>query len=209
MVEDRLASVDLSIVQSAHALSHEGARYFGMMQVRNGTEDADWSTVIGLRNSNDMSFSSGLVVGSGVFVCDNLCFSGEIKVGRKHTKNILEDLPALVIAALEQIGGLREFQARRIEAYKTAEFTHSQANDLIIAGLDRGVISSSKVGSVLAEWREPSHPEFAEGLTGWRMMNAFTEVLKPRPKSDDLQTLPQKGERLHEILDVACEVIAA
>ncbi|KKL92575.1 hypothetical protein LCGC14_1883270, partial [marine sediment metagenome] len=121
---------------------------------------------------------------------------------------ILHALPGLIHAALGKVTQLRDFQDHRIGAYKATEIGHPQAHDLIVAALDDGVISSSKIRPVLAEWRNPSHPEFADGLTGWRLLNAFTEVLKPRERGDDLQTLPAKTERLHAILDVACRVAA-
>jgi len=208
-IDSQLEKVGLRAVQEVHAVGHEGQRYFGMMEVVNGTKAGeDYGTVLGFRNANDQTFTAGLLAGSGVFVCDNLCFSGEIKVGRKHTLNILRDLPTLIFDALGRVGALRTFQSERIEAYKRFELTDSRVNDLLIESLDLGVIASSKIGKVLGEWREPSHEEFAESKNGWRLMNAFTEVMKPRLQGDDLFTLPAKTEVLHSILDRACEVKA-
>lgn len=219
-VEEQIAHVGLSTIQEVHALSHEGMRYFGMLEVAptpvldpvpaemNGAIlDADYSIILGLRNANDKTFKAGLVVGSGVFVCDNLCFSGEIKVDRKHTPNILKDLPDLIAEALQQVAALKDFQDERIAAYKQYELNDAQVNDLLIRALDADVIASSKIGQILSEWREPRHPEFREaGPTTWRLMNAFTEVLKPRHESNDLFTLPAKTEQLHVLLDGYCGV---
>lgn len=208
-IEDNLKKVGLEIAQEVHAISHEGMRYFGMMEVAS-SNDADYSVVLGVRNANDKRFTAGLVLGSGVLVCDNLCFSGEIKFGRKHTSHILVDLPRLILDALRKVGPMREFQDQRIAAYRETELTDSQVNDLLIQALDEGVISSAKIGRVLNEWRAPRHPEFeAAGRTTWRLMNAFTEVLKPRERGNDLFELPAKTEKLHDILDVTANVCPA
>lgn len=198
----KLDAVGLDIAQEVHALSHEGMRYFGMMEVTAKDADVDYSTVLGFRNANDKRFTAGMVVGSGVFVCDNLCFSGEIQFGRKHTPNILVDLPDLILEAFKKVGAMRAFQDSRIAAYRETELTDSQANDLLIEALDANVIASSKIGMVLGEWRAPRHQEFVDaGKTTWRLMNAFTEVLKPREQGNDLFMLPGKTEALHNILD--------
>ena len=111
-----LTDYGMVVAQEAHALTVDGSGYFGMMEIRNG--HSDWSTVVGLRNSHNKRFSAGFVCGSGVLVCDNLCFFGDIKVGRKHTPNILADLPDLLYGAVEKLGGMREVQADRLDAYK-------------------------------------------------------------------------------------------
>src|SRR6266576_2541482 len=91
-VTDTLKGDGLSIVNQTHSLTRGGSRYFGLMQIANGQNSEDYAWVLGLRNSHDKSFPAGLVVGASVFVCDNLSFSGEIKIARKHTRFILRDL---------------------------------------------------------------------------------------------------------------------
>ena len=71
-VEDLLPRYDLRVVNQAHALTHDNARYFGLLEVRNGSNHADYTWVLGLRNSHDKSIPAGLVAGAQVFVCDNL-----------------------------------------------------------------------------------------------------------------------------------------
>ena len=96
--------------------------------------------VIGLRNSHDKSFPSALALGNRVFVCDNLAFSGEIKLSRKHTKNISRDLPGLVTKAVGRLADLRQFQAKRIEAYKAADLS----NDGDFTDLDTMLFASER-----------------------------------------------------------------
>ena len=59
--------------------------------------------VLGVRNSNNKRFPAGLVMGIAPFVCDNLCFFGEVEVSRRHTKNIMSDLPERIKTRLDQL----------------------------------------------------------------------------------------------------------
>jgi len=209
-VEHSLNSVGLKVKQEAHALAHEGLRYFGMMEVEALDSEREYSTVIGLRNSNDKAFPAGFVIGSGVFVCDNLCFSGEESCFRRHTSNVLLDLPERILGALERVGAAQAFQDQRIETYKTTEITDSQANNLIFEAFDSDIITAGKVVKVREEWNAPRHHEFKQdGKTAWRLMNSFTEILKPRKSGMDLFKLPKRGMALHNILDRACGLTEA
>src|SRR5215469_11826375 len=99
-VESALKTNGLTIVEQAYALSKEGQRYFGMLQIRNGASNQDYGWVLGLRNTHDQSYSAGIVAGAGVFVCDNLSFSGEVSIFRKHTVFIKRDLPHVTNRAI-------------------------------------------------------------------------------------------------------------
>ena len=197
-VEGALSRANMRIVTEAHGLSADGARYFGLLQVANGDEQGDYSYVLGLRNSHDKRFPAGLVVGSSVFVCDNLSFSGEIKIARKHTRHILRDLPGLVSGAVGQLGDRWHAQAERIDSYRAHELSDAQAHDLMIRALDNRAITVTQVPAILEEWRTPRHPEFAmDGKTAWRFFNAVTEAAK----GSGLWALSQRTQALHGLLD--------
>ena len=116
----------LSVVTESHGLTRDGKRYFGLLQVANGHNADDFGLVVGLRNSHDKSFPAGLVVGASVFVCDNLSFSGEVKLARKHTVNVARDLPQLVDRAVARLVDLRQTQEKRFDAYKSVELSERQ-----------------------------------------------------------------------------------
>jgi len=197
-VEGALTRANMRIVTEAHGLSADGARYFGLLQVANGDEQGDYSYVLGLRNSHDKRFPAGLVVGSSVFVCDNLSFSGEIKIARKHTRHIMRDLPGLVSGAVGQLGDRWHAQAERINSYRAHELNDAQAHDLVIRALDNRAITVTQVPAILEEWRTPRHPEFASnGKTAWRFFNAVTEAAK----GSGLWALSQRTQALHGLLD--------
>ena len=194
----------LQIIEESHGLAQDGARYFGLLQVANGDNPDDYGVVVGIRNSHDKSFAAGLCVGAGVFVCDNLSFSGEITLARKHTRHIQRDLPGLVNKAVGLLGDQRDFQSLRIEQYKSTDLTEPQVHDLIINALDSRVITSTQVPKVLTEWRKPSHDAFRP-RNAWSLFNGFTEVFKTRGNA--ARTLP-RSQKLHGILDTACGLIA-
>ena len=150
-VLETLGGSGLKAVHSAHALWQDGNRYFGSFQLENGKGHADYALVIGLRNSHDKSFPAGLACGSGVFVCDNLAFSGEIKLSRRHTSRIKEDLPRLITTAVGRLGSMKVSQEKRIEAYKSFDLDDYKAHDLMIRSLDVGASTVLQIPRVLQE----------------------------------------------------------
>jgi len=187
----------LSVVTESHVVTPDGSKYFGMFQVDDGNE-GDHGLVVGLRNSHDKTFGAGIVAGDGCFVCDNLCFTGEIKIGRRHTRFIERDLPQLISRAVGGLGKLRQNQEARFAAYREYELTDPRAHDLVIQALDARVIPPSRVPKVLKEWRTPRHPEFVQaGKTAYRLMNAFTEVAK----ASNVMERPKQTIALQGVLD--------
>jgi hypothetical protein len=195
-VRTTLESNGLNVVEEAHGLWSGGMRYFGLMQVRSGDNADDFGLLIGLRNSHDKSFPAALALGSRVFVCDNLAFSGEVKLSRKHTTHIWRDLPGLVDRAVGRLADLRNLQAQRIEAYKASPLTDDRvAHDLVVRSVYARALPGSQVMDVVNEWRQPRHAEF-QPRTIWSLFNAFTEALK-----GSLTLLPSRTQALHGLLD--------
>jgi hypothetical protein len=200
-VETTLVGSGLSVVNEAHALWNDGLRYFGLLEVANGESHRDYGLVIGLRNSHDKSFPAAIAMGSAVFVCDNLAFSAEVTIARRHTRFIERDLPRIVHTAVGRLADLRGQQDERIEAYKETEIEDPSAHDLVVRAVDANVLPVTQVPDVLAEWRSPSHEEFAvDGKTVWRFHNAVTHVWKGR----NLTALPRRSQALHGLLDPVC-----
>ena len=174
-VTDKLRYHGYHILNEAHGMTHDGNRWFGMMQL--STSADDHSIVVGLRNSHDKRFPAGIAAGSGVFVCDNLAFSGEIKVARKHTGNILRDLPHVVGKATAKLADYFQSQEQQFEAYKAHRLTDDRARSLIVEAVKTNVIGCTHLPAVLSEYENPSHDEFSRPNV-WRLFNAVTEVAK-------------------------------
>ena len=200
-VEATLQGHGFDVADEAHALWQDGLRYFGLLEVVNGSSPKDYGLVLGLRNSHDKSFPASIGMGNGVFVCDNLCFFAEVALSRRHTRYIGRDLPQVVHRAIGRLTGLRQTQDRRIDVYKQTELDDRTAHDLIVRSIDSRVLAASQVPTVVQEWRAPRHEEFRDaGKTLWRLQNAFTEAMKGR----SLVTLPRRSQALHGLLDAHC-----
>jgi hypothetical protein len=200
-VESTLLADRMTVINQAHALWQDGLRYFGLLEVTNGQAHDDYGLVIGLRNSHDKSFPAAIALGSAVFVCDNLAFSAEVTIARRHTRFIERDLPRVVHTAIGRLADMRGQQDERIESYKESELSDPAAHDLLIRAVDARVLPVTQVPAVLDEWRTPSHEEFAaDGKTVWRFHNAMTHVWKGR----NLAALPRRSQALHGLLDSVC-----
>jgi hypothetical protein len=151
---------------------------------------------VGLRNSHSKRFPAGLVIGSRVFVCDNLAFSGEIQVARKHTTNILRDLQQLTVRAVGFLAERWMDQEKRIDAYRNHFVGDARAHDLVIKALDARAITVTQIPAILAEYRNPRHAEF-EDRTAWSWFNCVTETLK----GTNMFALPTRTQALHGLLD--------
>ena len=151
--------------------------------------------MVGVRNSHDKTFPAGLCAGDAPFVCDNLIFTNTIKLARRHTCNILNDLDFMINRALGKLFGFWHGQDSRIEAYKNRSIGNVYANDLIIKAAQAGALPKSKIIDVVNQWESSDHPEFWDRNVN-SLYNAFTEVYK-----GNLVQLPNRSEALHSVLD--------
>ena len=150
---------------------------FGVLTCVNGKPAADYALAIGVRNSYDRSLSVGLTLGSRVFCCDNLAFSGEVTMHRKHTVNVFRDLPDLIYRMLSQVSSMRERSDGEIAAMKVRDLPPAHAHHLMVEAIRANVLPASRLPKVIEAWDEPRHEEFAP-RTAWSLFNAFTEVQK-------------------------------
>ena len=196
-IETQLKATGFQVEDECHALSHDGARYFGVLSVTTKERDrSDFGWVVGLRNSHDQMYPAGLVAGTRVFVCDNLAFSGEVRISRKHTKYAYRDLRHLTARAVGQLGDRFRGLDRRIKAYKAEAVPDWLAHDVTIRAVDCAAITSAQIPEVLKEWRTPSHADF-EPRNAWSLFNAFTEA----HKSVNPHTALLRGEALYGLFD--------
>lgn len=196
-VEEQLNGCGFEIQSTTHALSHERGRYFGILQVRlPRQEQSDYAWIVGLRNSHDKTCPAGLVAGSRVFVCDNMAFTGEVRLSRKHTRHARRDLQHLTARAVGQLGERFQHLDRRFTAYRDEPMPDWAAHDLVVRAVDCRAITTSHIPHVLEEWRNPRYPGF-EPRTAWSLFNSFTEVMKRNNAHRNLA----RGQALHGLFD--------
>ena len=196
IVEEQLQQVGFQFGIAAHGLAHEGRRYFGIVHLLHESMNETHALVLGVRNSYDKSLPAGITFGSCVFVCDNLAFSGEVVVARKHTSRLMEDLPKLVGEAVSNTRVMSDVQDQRFEHYQKRTIESDKfAHDIICEMYRRGAVNTSRIGKVLDEYHEPSFDH--GGRTAWRVFNAATEALKDAPLHDK----PKRTIALQGLMD--------
>jgi hypothetical protein len=160
------------------ALSHQGKRFFAVLDLKSGLAEGV-SLSVGIRNSLDKSFPLGFAAGSRVFVCDNLAFNAELLVRRRHTLNGMRNFGNGIAQAVGSLGSYMDSERLRIENLMVRTLTPLEVDHTILSAFRKGIISSVQIEKVCTEWEKPRHEEFAP-RTAWSLLNAFTEVLKPR-----------------------------
>ena len=186
------------IVAEAQGMTEDGKRAFGMMQIElpNVTDlTKKTGLVVGWRNSHDQTFASSMAMGAGVFVCDNLSFSGEVKVSRRHTRFIRRDLPGVVATAVGRLLEQRHQQQRMFALMEDKNLGRFLVNDTLVESMRAGAIANASIPKVLSEYESDKHREMHGGGTAWSLFNAFTEV----SKRDSATTAMKRTQKLHGV----------
>ncbi len=185
-----------TIQDEVHSLARANQHYFGLFAVDHPNREAsDRGCVVGIRNSHDKTFPAGLCAGDAPFVCDNLIFTNTIKLARRHTRNILQDLNFTINRAIGKLFNFWHGQDARINAYKEVEITNAQVNDIVIRACKAGALPKSKIIDVVDQWESSDHTEFWDRNVN-SLYNAFTEIYK-----GNLVALPNRSDALHSVLD--------
>jgi hypothetical protein len=197
-VRKALTNVGLTIVEEEHSLARGGQRYFGGFALTGkGIDGADRQVVLGLRNAHDKSFAAAICIGNRMVVCENLCFSSDVKLARRHTVNILKDIERVIADAVGRVLAHWNDMGERIAAYQNSALTDEQAGNLIVKLVDSKAFPAREIYNAITEFRKPRHVEF-EGSTLWSLYNSITENLK----GGDLSKLPFRTMTTQSIFDV-------
>ncbi|MBX9623817.1 MAG: DUF945 domain-containing protein [Gemmataceae bacterium] len=176
LTRERLAEAGYTETKAQLGLTKDGRRFFGTLTLSYPLSPGV-SLAVGVRNSTDKSLCLGWCAGSHVFVCDNLAFTSELTVKRRHTTHGEFDFGVKVSHAITALADFKKAEADRIVRMQTAQLTEDQALAWIVRGLDRKVIHARQLPAVVAEWRKPSFDYGSDDPTVWRLFNAFTTVL--------------------------------
>jgi hypothetical protein len=168
--EKALLAAGFTIEEEDHVLARpckENAnmflRYFGGFAItRTDLAGQERRIVLGLRNANDKGFAASVCIGNQMLVCENLCFSSEEKLARRHTTNIKRDLPNTIASAISRIVTRWSEMTDRIELYKSTELTEAEASKLAVHLVDCGSLPKQKLYDVVDLWRNPA--QAAKGI---------------------------------------------
>lgn len=197
LTREAIGRAGLEIGLEEHSLARGGQRYFGGFALKGMDIDgADRQIVLGLRNAHDKSFAASICVGNRMLVCENLCFSSDIKLARRHTTNIIADLPRVLSDAVARVVSHWNDMGKRIELYKETEISRDRAADLLIDLVDAKAFPARDIYNAVQEFRNPRHDEF-KGGTLWTLYNSITENLK----GGDLSKLPFRTMTAQSVFD--------
>lgn len=211
MVKDEIVATGFQITDEAYGLKDgkiyvpgadpipvPKAKLFGVITVDTG--NPEWSLAFGLRGSIDKSISLGAFWGDRMTVCDNMMYTGDGELVKKHSPGTMAEVPSMLADQISMIPQMVELRENTWNAYKEIALSDAEFHDIVCRSILEEVIPTSKAKAVLNEWREPRHREF-EPRNLFSAVNAFTEVAKGTPVID----VPERLGRLSRIADsVAC-----
>lgn len=183
--KDALQQAGFSIEREQLAITRGGDRFFGTLDLRSPLSPGV-SLAVGIRNSIDKSLPIAFAAGSRVFVCDNLSFSSEVVISRKHTRFGDERFTEALSLAVQSLGQFRDVEAARIGQFQAKAITDIEAESTILRSFEHGIVSNRLLPKVIQEWRSPSYAEF-KPRTLWSLFNCFTTIMGDRQKSNPQQ----------------------
>jgi hypothetical protein len=207
LVANGFAANGLKIKSEAFGVTKDAenipTQFFGLFELDHEDAAEDFGLMVGLRGSYNQRLPRGLAVGSNVFVCDNLAFSGEIELHTKQTTFINDRLPQMINEACSRIPALATLQTRKFEGFRLQKIMRRVGDAMLVEMVRRGIMVPSQLGRALAEWDKPIHDEHAEdGFSLWRLHNAVTEAIKPaNPERGAVPAIWDRTTKLTDFLD--------
>lgn len=166
----------LHVVADEYAVSNDGLRMFGLMEV-----DAEWSGLrfaIGLRNGNNRMMRLAITVGYRVFCCSNMMFKGEyFPLIARHSGQL--DLIEQVSVAVDRIQRNFEPLTRQIESWCARQLTSDEARLILYkAFMEKGIDAPIKLlKEAHKHYFQPQYEEF-NARTLFSLSNALTSSFK-------------------------------
>jgi hypothetical protein len=188
---ETLAFRHIAVARDEYAVSHDGMKMFGVLDMEAGIAGVRFS--IGIRNANDKSMRLAMTVGYRVMVCDNMAFMGEfMPVLHKHSKNL--DLIELVSIGVDKIQRNFDPLSRQIDNWQTCSLTDDRARLILYAAFVEGQLAAPRQ-LLPAVHRKYFHPELEafQPRTLWSLSNAFTSAIKELAPMRQFQTTAKVG----------------
>jgi hypothetical protein len=179
---ETLSFRQISVVREEYAVSGDGMKMFGVLDLETTFDGCRFS--IGIRNSNDKSMRLALTVGYRVLVCDNMAFHGDFTpVLAKHSKHL--NLVDILSVGVDRMQRNFEPMRKQVERWKATRITDANAKLVIYRAFVQGELDVPKhlARQVHDLYFRPRVEEFAPRTT-WSLSNAFTSAFK------DLDPIP-------------------
>lgn len=180
--EKALTDAGYEISKVNLGVSRNDARFFGTMTLRSNVVTGV-NLAVGIRSSTDKSLSLGWCCGNRVFCCDNLAFSSDKVISRKHTTNGVLRYQEAICRVVSELADYRNIEEQRIRAMQNRLITEVEAESFLLRAYEAQLLSPVTLPVAIREWRTPSYHDFDERSV-WRLYNAVTFALGKRAKTN-------------------------
>ena len=207
MVKASFESRGFELSGERYGLSCKGKRMVSLLSWSHpDMVNQDMALFSATLNSYDKSTAAATALGAKVFVCENLCISGDIKVVRRHTLNVVDDFEYLVEDAAEQALPMYVDLSKDLDLFKRVEIDQQIGFHLMgeahgLWGEKGAFLSPTQINSAVRAWKTPLHESF-EDRNLWSWYQACNEALKKSPAHEILR----RHAALHKFTKSAVEV---
>ncbi len=173
----------IGVVQDEYAVSKDGMKMFGVLDLDTGMHGCRFS--IGIRNSHDKTMRLAMTVGYRVFVCENMAFTGDFEpVLAKHSKNF--SLVNALSIGVDQMQRNFDGMRKQVDGWRESQLADVTAKLIIYRAFIESDLEVPKhlARPVHNHYFRPQHEEF-QPRTLWSLSNAFTSAFK------ELEPIPQ------------------
>ncbi|MFZ0890046.1 MAG: DUF932 domain-containing protein [Candidatus Binataceae bacterium] len=196
-VLEGLSFRQINVVRDEYAVSEDGMKLFGFLDLETGFDGARFS--LGIRNANDKSMRLSMTVGYRVFVCDNMAFWGDFTpVLHKHTKNF--NLVDAIDVGLGRMQRNFEPMRKQVEGWRERQISDEDAKLIIYRAFIEADLEAPKhLGRAVHDlYFNPQFPEF-QPRTLWSLSNAFTSAFKGLDPVPQFKATAKLGEFLNQV----------
>lgn len=170
----------------ALSVSADGQKMFGVTEVLIPgieTVEGGYGLALGFRNSHNKTMAVRLAVGSHVFVCDNMCFSGEVVIGRKHTIHL--EVEELLETAFDRLPDVAQRMTESHMMLKGHAVNFEQGAVALLRAVEQGALSTRDLMGAFADWNrvcagDTEGAKVEHPFTAWSLMNTITGQWKGR-----------------------------
>jgi hypothetical protein len=191
------------ITREQHSLSNNDKRYFGVFDIikRGKNLGPGVEMAAGLRSSLDMRISNEFLAGIRVMVCDNLQFTCDLLARGRHTKNVMDRLPSVILNAVRDLEPYVDKQREMIETLKSKKISIPNAHHQMVLLAGEGIISWGDVRRVSDTFQTEN--QWGKQLTLWRLCNAVTWNLKNKLEENGGSYSERTAKLTQHLLEVA------
>ena len=210
-VKDAMKLENLTILNEEFATANNHSSLFGVMEIQPQEGEFisadDWSLLVGLRGSHNSTIARGLVIGSRIMVCSNLCFSGTISLNTKQTTNVEDRIHRMIRESVKRIPDMAVVQQKKFDRYKDFDIKARTGDAMMVELFRRGAMTAQQLAVAVREWDEPSfedHNQYKNTVYG--LFNSCTQALKPNGVNHNPSLAADRSIKVAQLMDEVAKV---